>query len=61
MPEIQVSNELLTRLTTVAENDYAGISVEETLDRLLREHQEHVVLEAAGEVREASETPERDR
>ena len=59
MPDIHVSDELLARLTTVAENDYSGSSVEETLDRLLREHQEHVVLETAGKVREAKESPDR--
>jgi hypothetical protein len=60
MPEIQVSDDLLARLTTVAENDYNGASAEETLDRLLREHQEYVMLEAAGELGRAYETPPRD-
>ena len=60
MPEIQVSDELLTRLTTVAENDYDGASVEQTLDRLLREHQEYVMLEAAGELGRAYESPQPD-
>ena len=53
MPDIHVSDELLARLTTVAENDYSGSSVETDTDGLLREHQEHVVLETAGKVREA--------
>jgi 3alpha(or 20beta)-hydroxysteroid dehydrogenase len=60
MAEIQLSDELLSRLTTIAENDYAGASVEQALDRLLREHQEYVMLEAAGELGRASETPSRD-
>ena len=60
MPEIQVSDQLLSRLTTVAENDYEGASVEQALDRLLREHQEYVMLEAAGELGRAYETPKRD-
>lgn len=55
MPEIQLSDELLSRLTTIAENDYDGASVEEALDRLLREHQEYVMLEAAGELGRAYE------
>jgi 3alpha(or 20beta)-hydroxysteroid dehydrogenase len=60
MPEIQLSDELLSRLTTIAENDYDGASVEEALDRLLREHQEYVMLEAAGELGRASEAPQSD-
>ncbi len=60
MPEIQLSDELLSRLTTVAENDYAGASVDEALDRLLREHQEYVMLEAAGELGRASEAPQNE-
>jgi 3alpha(or 20beta)-hydroxysteroid dehydrogenase len=60
MPEIQISDELLARLTTVATNDYGGASVEQAVDRLLREHQEYVMLEAAGELGRAYETPQRD-
>jgi 3alpha(or 20beta)-hydroxysteroid dehydrogenase len=60
MPQIQLSDELLSRLTTIAENDYDGASVEEALDRLLREHQEYVMLEAAGELGRASEAPQND-
>jgi 3alpha(or 20beta)-hydroxysteroid dehydrogenase len=59
MPEIQVSDDLLARLATVAENDYQGASVEQALDRLLREHQEYVMLEAADQSARANETPER--
>ena len=51
MPELEISAELLERLTTVAEHDYEGASVEEALDRLLREHQEYVMIEAAAEIR----------
>ncbi len=36
----------------MADNDYGGVSLEEALDRLLREHQEHVMLEAAAANRE---------
>jgi hypothetical protein len=55
VPDIQVPEDLLSRLTTVAEHDYHGASMEETLDRLLREHQEYVMVEAAGELGRASE------
>ena len=55
MPDIQISEALLSRLNTVAEHDYHGASLEETLDHLLREHQEYVMLEAAGELRENAE------
>ena len=51
--------DLLARLATVAENDYQGASVEQALDRLLREHQEYVMLEAADQSARANETPER--
>jgi hypothetical protein len=58
MPEIQLPEDLLARLTTVAEHDYRGASLEQTLDRLLREHQEYVMLEAAGELGRAyGQTP----
>jgi 3alpha(or 20beta)-hydroxysteroid dehydrogenase len=60
VPEIQLSDELLSRLSTIAENDYDGASVEEALDLLLREHQEYVMLEAAGELGRASEAPQND-
>jgi hypothetical protein len=61
MPEIDISDELLTRLHTVADNDYEGASLADALDRLLREHQEYVMIEAAGEAREnASGAPTAD-
>lgn len=47
MPDLTVSEDILHRLSTVAENDYEGATTDETLDRLLREHQEYVMLEAA--------------
>ena len=50
MPQIDVASDLLTRLNTVAEKDYQGASLEQTLDRLLREHQEHVALAAVAEL-----------
>ena len=50
MPAIEIPADLLTRLTTVAEKDYEGASLEQTLDRLLSEHQEHVVLGAAAQL-----------
>jgi len=50
MPHLEISADLLARLTTVAEKDYHGIPVPEALDRLLREHQEYVMLGAAGEL-----------
>ena len=52
MPEIQLSDDVLSRLRMIAEKDYGGVSVEDALDRLLREHQEYVMIEAAGELRE---------
>jgi hypothetical protein len=52
MPQIDISTDLLTRLNTVVEKDYQGASLEQALDRLPREHQEHVVLEAAAELLE---------
>jgi hypothetical protein len=55
MPEIQVSDDVLSRLQTIAEKDYDGASVEEAVDRLLREHQEYVMIEAAGKLRENTE------
>ena len=55
MPGTDIPENLLARLRTVAEKDYGGASLEETLDRLLREHQEYVMLEAAGELRENAE------
>jgi 3alpha(or 20beta)-hydroxysteroid dehydrogenase len=57
MPEIDISADLLSRLQTVAEKDYHGASLADTLDRLLREHQEYVVIEAVGELREKSGQP----
>jgi hypothetical protein len=50
VPSIEVPAELLERLRTVADHDYEGASTEQALDRLLREHQEYVMLEAAGEL-----------
>ncbi len=50
MPELEISAELLSRLKTVADKDFHGVTVEEALDRLLREHQEYVMLEAASEL-----------
>jgi hypothetical protein len=55
MPEIQLSDDVLSRLRMIAEKDYGGVSVEDALDRLLREHQEYVMIEAAGELRENAE------
>jgi hypothetical protein len=55
MPEIQLSADVLSRLRTIAERDYGGVSMEEAVDRLLREHQEYVMIEAAGELRENTE------
>ena len=55
MPEIQVSDDVLSRLQTIAGKDYGGVSVEDALDRLLREHQEYVMIEAAGKLRENTE------
>jgi hypothetical protein len=55
MPEIDIPADLLSRLQTVAEKDYGGVPVTDALDRLLREHQEYVMIEAAGELRENSE------
>ena len=55
MPEIDIPADLLSRLQTVAEKDYGGVGVADALDRLLREHQEYVMIEAAGELRENSE------
>jgi len=52
MPQIDISDDLLRRLNTVAKNDYQGASMEQTLERLLSEHQEYVVLEAAAEQRQ---------
>jgi hypothetical protein len=52
MPEIGVSDDVLSRLRTIAEKDYGGVPLEEALDRLLREHQEYLMIEAAGELRE---------
>ena len=47
MSSIEISEELLQRLQTVAEKDYEGATLDDALDRLLREHQEYVVIEAA--------------
>ena len=47
MPELNITDDLLHRLQIVAEKDYEGASIDQTLDRLLREHQEFVMLEAA--------------
>ena len=55
MPEIDISADLLSRLRTIAEKDYGGVSISDALDRLLREHQEYVMIEAAGELRENAE------
>ena len=55
MPQIQVSDQLLDRLTRLAEHDYQGVTVEQALERLLSEHQEYVVLEAAGDARRRAE------
>jgi hypothetical protein len=55
MPELQVSADVLSRLQTIAEKDYGGVPVEEAVDRLLREHQEYVMIEAAGKLRENAE------
>jgi transcriptional antiterminator Rof (Rho-off) len=55
MPEIDISADLLSRLQTIAEKDYGGVSIADALDRLLREHQEYVMIEAAGELRENAE------
>ena len=57
MPDIQVSEAILSRLNTLAEHDYHGATLEQTLDHLLREHQEYVMLEAAGELARAYERP----
>ena len=35
MPSTEIPEELLERLRTVADHDYGGASLEETLDRLL--------------------------
>jgi hypothetical protein len=55
MPAIEISADLLSRLQTIAQKDYEGVSVEDALDRLLREHQEYVMIEAAGKLRENTE------
>ena len=55
MPQIDIPADLLTRLQTIAEKDYGGATLEDALDRLLREHQEYVMIEAAGELRENTE------
>jgi hypothetical protein len=55
MPQIHVSEPLFQRLTRLAEHDYRGATLEEALERLLSEHQEHVVLEAAGDARRKAE------
>jgi hypothetical protein len=47
MPALEISEGVLNRLQTVAEKDYEGTTLQQTLDRLLREHQEYVVIEAA--------------
>jgi rRNA-processing protein FCF1 len=47
---IEISEELLQRLQIVAEKDYEGVTLDDALDRLLREHQEYVVIEAASEL-----------
>jgi hypothetical protein len=54
---VNTSEDLLARLRTVADIDYGGVSLEETLDRLLREHQEYVRLKAAATNRENNEQP----
>jgi hypothetical protein len=54
---MNISDELLARLRVVADRDHGGASLEETLDRLLREHQEHVMLEAAAANRDTEERP----
>jgi hypothetical protein len=55
MAQIQISEQLLDRLVRLAEHDYQGVTVEEALERLLSEHQEHVVLEAAADARRRAE------
>jgi hypothetical protein len=55
MPQIQVSDHLLERLTRLAAHDYRGATLEQALERLLSEHQEYVVLEAAGDARRKAE------
>ena len=55
MPEIDIPADLLSRLQTVADKDYGGVPMADALDRLLREHQEYVMIEAAGELRENAE------
>ena len=55
MPEIDIPADLLSRLQTIAEKDYGGVSIADALDRMLREHQEYVMIEAAGELRENAE------
>jgi hypothetical protein len=52
MPQIEISDDLLARLRIIADKGFGGASLEDALDRLLREHQEYVMLEAAGELRE---------
>jgi hypothetical protein len=52
---VNISEDLLARLRDVADKDYGGVSLEEALDRLLREHQEHVILAAAAANRENEE------
>jgi hypothetical protein len=47
MPTLEISASPLNRLQTVAEKDYEGATLEESLDRLLRKHQEYVVIAAA--------------
>ena len=42
--------ELLQRLQIAAEKDYEGATLDDALDRLLREHQECMVTEAASEL-----------
>jgi hypothetical protein len=50
MPQIEISPDLLARLNTIAEKDYERATIEQTLDRLLHEHQEHVMLGAAAQL-----------
>lgn len=57
MPNIDLPDDLHDRLRTVADRDYGGASLAETLGRLLAEHQEHLVLAAAAETRQNAEEP----
>ncbi len=50
MAHLEISEDLFDRMTISAEKDYRAAPVDETLDRPLRGHQEHVMLSAAGEL-----------